>query len=443
MWPRFLPKTPEGRRWIFGALLALVVLGSAAHGLGRVWTGGMGDFGHFYGAAHGMLRGENIYTAGHERYIYPPLFAFLIQPLAMLPLATAANIWVLINIVLIFAAALVAGKEIAARWVALPTANDFSIPWGIAAAASVLASDKIHIIFPQGQTDFVILLGFACILRWMERKPLLAGLMIGLTANIKYFSLIFVPYFLLKRNYRAALSSLAACAFFLVLPAVEIGLRRNAEYLAIAGGGLVRMTGATLHIQHLFIPKITWSRSVSVTSAFFRLTRSHGLSDFVAVGLVLLVFAVMVTALFTIARRHGVSLFAPGRDPSSPRSRAIESLEWAILIAIVMVFSPQATERHILLAFLLYGLGAGLLFVEKAKAPRVLLIAALLGMAGATSPPRGIGLDRFLDAWRAIGGAGWCAILLIVAIVWVGCRAIGAPSTLGRYPRTTGHRADQ
>ena len=70
-----------------------------------------------------------------------------------------------------------------------------------------------------------------------------------------------------------------------------------------------------------------------------------------------------------IARRHDVFLFAPGRATSSPRARAIESLEWAILTAIVMTFSPRATERHMLFTFLLYGLGAGLLFVEKAKTP--------------------------------------------------------------------------
>ena len=59
-------------------------------------------------------------------------------------------------------------------------------------------ADKIHIVFTQGQTDFVMLLGFACVLRWMERRPWLAGLAIGFIANIKYVSLIFVPYFLTR-----------------------------------------------------------------------------------------------------------------------------------------------------------------------------------------------------------------------------------------------------
>jgi hypothetical protein len=305
MWPRFLPKTPERRRLIFGAVLAVLVLGFAGHGIGRVWTGATGDFGTFYRAAQGMLRGENIYSAGLGRYVYPPFLAFVFQPLSMLSLKTAATTWVLVNIVLVFTAAWVAAKEGASRWAALPSAGDLSIPWGIAAAAAVLASDKIHIIFTQGQTDFLMLLGFACVLRWMERRPLLAGLVVGLTANIKYFSLIFVPYFLLKRNYHAAISSLAAFAFFLLLPAVEVGLHRNAEYLAIAGGGLVRMTGAKLRVQTLYIPKITWDHSVSITSAFFRLTRSHALPDFVAVGLVFVVLT--VTAEGLIRRELGPS----------------------------------------------------------------------------------------------------------------------------------------
>jgi hypothetical protein len=270
-----------------------------------------------------------------------------------------------------------------------------------------------------------MLLGFACILRWMERRPLLAGVIVGLTANIKYFSLIFVPYFLLKRNFRAALSSLASFVFFLLVPAIEVGLQRNAQYLAIAGGGLVRMTGVRLHVQRLYIPKITWDHSVSVTSALFRLTRSHRWPDLLAIGLVLLVLALMTTALFLVARRHGVALFSGAPDSSSERARAVASLEWAILIAIVIAFSPQATARHMLLSFLLYALGAGLLFLEHSRVRRVLLLTALLGMAGATSfPPRGIGLDWILNGWRAIGGAGWCAVFLIIALVWIGSRSL-------------------
>jgi hypothetical protein len=61
----------------------------------------------------------------------------------------------------------------------------------------------------------------------MERKPLLAGSAVGTAASIKYLSLIFVPYFLIKRNFRAAIASVFAFIFFVALPAAEFGLGRG------------------------------------------------------------------------------------------------------------------------------------------------------------------------------------------------------------------------
>jgi len=423
-WPRFLPKTAEKRRLIFASIIGGLILIFAAHATGRVWSGYADDFKHFYRAAHGMLRGENIYAAGLGRYVYPPLLAFLLQPLGLLSLNTAATLWILVNVALVLTAVVVATTEITNRWMPESSGKDLSIRWAIAAFAVVLAADKIHIVFTQGQTDFVMLLGFACVLRWMERRPWLAGLAIGFIANIKYFSLIFVPYFLLKKNFRAAFSSLATFVFFLWLPAIEVGLKRTTEYLTIAGGGLLHMTGAQVHhLQRLYIRPITWDHSVSITSAVFRMSRGRGLPDGFAVALLILVFCLGMLLLIIAARRAGVRLVPFGSGDDSPQTRQVTSLEWAILIGIALAFSPQATARHMVLALLLYAVGGALLLLERVPKARRLLVVALLAMAGATSlPPPGLGPAWLLNSWRAIGGAGWCGLFLTVVLVWIGSR---------------------
>lgn len=424
-WPRLLPKTAEKRRLLFASIIGILVLIFAAHAIGRVWSGYADDFKHFYRAAYGMLRGENIYAAGLGRYVYPPLLAFLLQPLGLLSLNLAATLWIFVNVALLLMAMVVATTEITTRWMADSSASDFSIRWAIALFAFVLAADKVHIVFTQGQTDFVMLLGFACVLRWMERKPWLAGLAIGFTANIKYLSLIFVPYFLLKKNFRAAFFALASFVFFLWLPAIEIGLKRTTEYLTIAGGGLVHMTGAHVHLQRLYIPPITWDHSVSITSALFRMSRARGLSDGFAAALLILVFSIGMLILISGARRAGLHLIALRSPDDSRQTREVTSLEWAALIGIVLAFSPQATARHMVLALLLYTLGGALLLLQRAPTARCLLLLALLAMAGATSfPPRGLGPDWMLNGWRAIGGAGWCALFLTVVLVWIGSRTV-------------------
>jgi hypothetical protein len=56
--------------------------------------------------------------------------------------------------------------------------------------------------------------------------------------------------------------------------------------------------------------------------------------------------------------------------------------------------------------------------VQSEKAPRVLLIIAAALQVAVLSLS-----FRAIVAWRAVGGASWCALGLILAIVWAGSRA--------------------
>ena len=179
----------------------------------------------------------------------------------------AATVWTAINGVLILVAIFIASKEAAARWPRIGSEANIILPWIIAAIATCLAADKIHGIFTLGQTDCLMLLGFACVLRWMERKPLLAGLTVGASANIKYLTLICVPYFLVKRNYKAAIAALVSFVFFLVLPVPEIGFEKLGRYLASSVGGLGRIMFDTHQTVSIF--QVTWFRSISLTSGNF------------------------------------------------------------------------------------------------------------------------------------------------------------------------------
>lgn len=119
--------------------------------------------------------------------------------------------------------------------------------------------------------------------------------------------------------------------FFLALPALQVGSARGVAYAAAAFGGLGHMMG--LGATHrLKILDVTWDRSVSITSALFRLTRGAEIRDFAALLLLLVVFGVILGALIVAARRHDIHLFSAGQNlPARERAR-IETLEWAALI---------------------------------------------------------------------------------------------------------------
>src|SRR4051812_3856352 len=164
---------------------------------------GTEDFGYFYRAADAMRHGEDIYRAAGGHYIYPPLLAFVLQPLTFLPENGAIFVWLALSAIAVFCAAAIAAHETTTRWLDGDGKPRSHIVWAVAAIATVLATDKLHKMFGLGQSDAFVLLGFALALRWMERRPVVAGVVVGAVANIKYLSVIFVPYFVVKRNYRA------------------------------------------------------------------------------------------------------------------------------------------------------------------------------------------------------------------------------------------------
>jgi hypothetical protein len=117
-----------------------------------------------------------------------------------------------------------------------------------------------------------------------------------------------------------------------------------------------------------------------------------------------------------ICRHHGVSIFR--REKSSrQRARAVTSLEWTVLIFLAMAFSPQTTARHMVLLLLVFVVAIGLFLAQKAKGSRALLVVAVaLMIIGLSLPPFPI------HTWRVFSGASWCAVVLILTIIWVGSR---------------------
>src|SRR5262249_9224235 len=168
----------------------------------------------------------DIHDATKGMYIYSPFLAFLFQPFIALPLRTASLVWLVLSALIILAASLIAARKVADNWHIFD--GNYSLL--ISAASLLLSFEKIRSDFILGQTDCLIAIGLATILCVMGRRPWLAGLATGITANFKYLAVIFIPYFIIKQNYRAALSATISFLFFFCLPAVEIGLRLIRSY---------------------------------------------------------------------------------------------------------------------------------------------------------------------------------------------------------------------
>lgn len=422
------------RRVAAGVIIAALLIAAAAPAIHDTWVGQKAteDFAAVYGAAQAMWNGQDIYTATRGFYVYSPFLAFIFQPLVAMPEHVASIVWVVLSAFIFFGASLLTSKEITKRWCAAGERVDVSLPWVIATIVLLLSYDKIHTDLRLGQTDCLMLLGFACVLRWMDRRPWLAGLAVGATANIKYFGLIFVPYFIIKRNYRAAVASVGSFFLFIMLPSVEVGFSLAWTYVVKGLGGLEKLIHIKPSVEGhgLQIEPASWDRSISFTSVIFRITDSNALPAWFGGMLVIIAFTAVMGMIFFISRPHGLVLFKSNtNEQDGAEQKAIATLEWSVAIMIAITFAPQITARHMVLTLLLYNVGIGIFFLQHDKRLRTVLVVAIVIMVvGLSLPFRGLGLENELRAWREVGGASWCALVLILALVWAGSRAISARS---------------
>lgn len=434
----------------FSAALFIIVavfVGSGLPTFLRTWSGRKipDDFLVPYSAARAMLNQVDIYAGTAGMYIYSPFLAFIFQPLAVLPERPAAIVWLVLSASIIFAAALLAARKVTESWRVRQKETDPSIPWLISAMALLLSVSKIRSDFVLGQYDCLILAGLVGILWWMDRRPTLAGIVAGATANVKYLALIFVPYFLIKRNYRAAIASTVSFLFFFTLPALEVGLTSIKTYAINAIAVLNKVAGrpelisltAESRSHKPIVNSITWDRSVSLTSSILRLTRAHGVSDFIAASVIVLLFAAIVTAIVLISRRNGVKLFQSATAKTASSHPGAGTIEWAVLIVLALIFGPQTTARHMIFLILVYAVAIAIVFAQKRRGPQIVLIASMVATAIALSLPfRDTGHHPSLIALKSIGTASWCAVILLLSIVWIGSRTIAEATDVGLEDRS-------
>src|SRR5689334_3909941 len=72
-------------QWFWRGVIIVVLAATIIPASSRAWRQRDMDFADYWNAAHAMREGTNIYTSGQHGYIYPPLLAFVLQPLTFIP----------------------------------------------------------------------------------------------------------------------------------------------------------------------------------------------------------------------------------------------------------------------------------------------------------------------------------------------------------------------
>jgi Glycosyltransferase family 87 len=205
------------------------------------------DFQWYYNASRDMLHGVNPYLAALRirgpvargacnlsAYVYPPLFAALLTPLALLPLSVALALWDVCNVLFL-------GGSIYAVLRAGGARPALVHVIALTAVASLLS--PVRTVLYWGQADlFMLFFMSAAFLAASARRPGLAGVLLGVSCVVKPTYLALVVFLLWKREFKfAAVTVLAFLAYFFA-PFLWLGgqaLRDEISTLLFVSGSLL------------------------------------------------------------------------------------------------------------------------------------------------------------------------------------------------------------
>lgn len=384
-----------------------------------------GDFRHFYWAAEAMRQGRDVYDSGTLGYIYPPFFAWAIQPLVSLGRVGAEQAWGGINLFLLVVSMVLAFRIVSER---LRGPRD-AITWSfILLAGALLSIDQIRQEFKQGQTDTIVLASFTLALYLLGRFPLVAGMVLGFAAQVKHQAVLPVLYLLVRGRVKPMFGFVVAMPLIATLPMTTMGkdawwdaMQRSYGYVGSVSAVAETDAETALH-------PITWEKSVSIPSAIARAIETQdGVPSMLLMGLVGVTAASVFGITWLIFKRFGVPMFVGRWGPKEEKSKpGIVMIEWAGLFIALLAFSPQAMNRHGFILVFVHVLIAYLIFVPKSGINRLpLIIGTLAYQIAQVIPAEDDGkLTESFGWWMHAGGESWCMLLMWFGLVWTGLDAV-------------------
>jgi len=190
------------------------------------------DFEVNYRAGQRLFEGATLYPGplvdGHYEFKYPPFAALVYAPLSFLSLTTAKGVW---SFLILAASAALLGLSLKLVWM-----KGQSEHLALAFLSGLVLVRFFLRELQLGQVNVLTLLVLQAMTATLvglknsdspSRGELAAGGLWGLAVAIKPYSLVFLPYFLLKKKWKALGSGLAILAAAFLLPALFYGFKGN------------------------------------------------------------------------------------------------------------------------------------------------------------------------------------------------------------------------
>lgn len=387
----------------------------------------LGDFYVYYAGANVWLNSGNPYDQNQlqmfnqARHILdgqigpftsPPSALLFFAPFAVLPLADAKAAWLIFGFVLLAASGLF-------LWLAVrASVSHPASPIWLALMFSASQSLEHSFDFGQVNTLYSFLFAFG-LWAWTKRRTALTGAGMAVGAAVKVFSGIFIPYFLLKRAWRALAASVIVGAVLGIVSAIFTGAQTWLVYIVqvLPEASAHRVSSFDQSLL-VFLRRTNFLIGLVPDNDQLDKTPSLGMS-LVALGLTVAVIA--VTA-------YWFSHFVQQDDLH-------EQLEFALVIVVMMLVLPRMWEHYLMWLILPFFLI--LTYIANRPVPFVaqLVLLLLLGVSWIISQD---GADLFTrPGWPTwLISLGLYGILLIfLCLLYLSALAPALSSASNRDPQ--------
>lgn len=236
-------------KWIGLKVTLFISLGLAAVIGGFYFAGRSGsdpevygnDFNVYYHASREVIAGRDPYQNSLSEwtpYLYPPLLAELLIPLALLPLPLAAYVWFLISAFSVSATAAMCARM-------LPESR--APQWLVAAGAMIIVFRFVLDNFNLGQVNaMVTALAVAHVFLFARGKKFWSALALAVAVSIKLTPAIFLVYHIAKLRLRYALACIVLVGAISALSFLPMGTAAPGAFSEFANRTLRNEQGYNL-----------------------------------------------------------------------------------------------------------------------------------------------------------------------------------------------------
>lgn len=283
-----------------------------------------GDLESYLRASKRIIENEPLYVQEVVAYIYPPLLAFILIPLTLIPPYIVKVIWFFLNIFLIYLSFKLLLNTIDQKNINIFTLSFFSIFFTLRFFMdnSNLGQINIVILFLCGLTLYFFTL----------RKDFLAGIFLASAIVIKVTPIFLLFYFVFKREFKLSFYTLSSLIFFLLIPSLSLGFTGNIDAL-IQYKDIVQNIYDSTHLNqslyntiiHFLSPVPLWN-DMKINIA--------NLSEYQIKKVIYTIFGI-ISIIFAFIFRKKIK-----------RDDANILLEYSMVIVLMLLFSPVSRKAH-------------------------------------------------------------------------------------------------